>query len=388
MKRLLITGGRVFTPITVLRVGSVLVEGGRIERVSDMPAASWAGADTVINAEDLLVAPGFVDLQINGAFGYDFTQAPESIPEVAARLPQFGVTAFLPTIISAPLETYKRALEVITAPAGGAQPLGLHFEGPFLNPERAGAHDRRHLLLPDARIVQQWEPLARVRMVTLAPELPGALELIEQLRRAGVTVALGHSQATYAEAKAAFDAGARFVTHLFNAMRPLHHREPGLPGAALEDPRVRVGLIVDGVHLHPAAVRMVWNLKPPKLIALVTDAMAAAGDAPSTARYGEIVVDREAGTARLPDGTLAGSILTMDQALRNLVQMTECSPSEALQCVSTTPAAAVGWGGRKGWLRRGYDADIVLLTPEFQVVGTIIAGELVYWAGEPERLRR
>ncbi|MGC8825786.1 MAG: N-acetylglucosamine-6-phosphate deacetylase [Anaerolineae bacterium] len=388
MKRLLITGGRVFTPITVLRVGSVLVEDGRIERVSDMLAASWAGADTVINAEDLLVAPGFVDLQVNGGFGYDFTQAPESIPEVAARLPQFGVTAFLPTIISAPLETYKRALEAITAPAGGARPLELHFEGPFLNPERAGAHDRRLLLLPDARILQQWEPLERVRMVTLAPELPGALELIGQLRKAGVAVALGHSQAAYAEAKAAFDAGARFVTHLFNAMRPLHHREPGLPGAALEDPRVRVGLIVDGVHLHPAVVRMVWNLKPPKLIALVTDAMAAAGDAPSTARYGEIVVDREAGTARLPDGTLAGSILTMDQALRSLVQMTECSPSEALQCVSTTPAAAVGWGGRKGWLRRGCDADIVLLTPEFRVVGTIIAGELVYWAGEPERLHR
>jgi N-acetylglucosamine-6-phosphate deacetylase len=388
MKRLLITAGRVFTPITVLRVGSVLVEDGRIERVFDTPAASWAGADTIINAEGLLVAPGFVDLQINGGFGYDFTQAPESIPEVAARLPRFGVTAFLPTIISAPLETYKRALDAITAPAGGARPLGLHFEGPFLNPERAGAHDRQFLLLPDARIVQQWASLERVRMVTLAPELPGALELIERLRRAGVTAALGHSQATYAEAKAAFDAGARFVTHLFNAMRPLHHREPGLAGAALEDPRVRVSLIADGVHLHPAAVRMVWNLKPPKLIALVTDAMAAAGDAPSTGRYGEIVVDREAGTARLPDGTLAGSILTMDQALRNLIQMTECSPSEALQCVSTTPAAVIGWGGRKGWLRRGYDADIVLLTPELQVVGTIIAGELVYWAGEPERLRR
>lgn len=386
MRRLLITGGRVFTPITVLRTGSVLVEDGRIVRVSDMPAASTAGADTIINAEGLLVAPGFVDLQINGGFGYDFTLAPESIPEVAARLPQFGVTAFLPTIISAPLETYKRALAVIRAPAGGAQPLGLHFEGPFLNPERAGAHDRRFLLLPDARIVQEWEPLERVRMVTLASELPGALELIEQLRKAGVTVALGHSLATYAEAKAAFDAGARFVTHLCNAMRPLHHREPGLAGAALEDPRVRLSLIVDGVHLHPAAVRMVWNLKLPKLIALVTDAIAAAGDVPSADRYGAVVVDREAGTARLPDGTLAGSILTMDQALRNLVQMTECSPSEAFQCASTTPAAVIGWGGRKGWLKRGYDADIVLLTPEFRVVGTIIAGELVYWAGEPERL--
>lgn len=386
MRRLLITGGRVFTPITVLRTGSVLVEDGRIVRVSDMPAASTAGADTIINAEGLLVAPGFVDLQINGGFGYDFTLAPESIPEAAARLPQFGVTAFLPTIISAPLETYKRALAVIRAPAGGAQPLGLHFEGPFLNPERAGVHDRRFLLLPDARIVQEWEPLERVRMVTLASELPGALELIEQLRKAGVTVALGHSLATYAEAKAAFDAGARFVTHLCNAMRPLHHREPGLAGAALEDPRVRLSLIVDGVHLHPAAVRMVWNLKLPKLIALVTDAIAAAGDIPPADRYGAVVVDREAGTARLPDGTLAGSILTMDQALRNLVQMTECSPSEAFQCASTTPAAVIGWGGRKGWLKRGYDADIVLLTPEFCVVGTIIAGELVYWAGEPERL--
>ncbi len=388
MRRLLITGGRIFTPITVLRTGSVLVEDGRIARVSDMPAAPTAGADMILNAEGLLVAPGFVDLQINGGFGHDFTQAPESIPAVAARLPQFGVTAFLPTIISAPLETYKRALEVIRAPANGAQPLGLHFEGPFLNPERAGAHDRQYLLLPDARIILEWEPLERVRMVTLAPELPGALELIGRLQRAGVTVALGHTQAAYAEAKAAFDAGARFITHLFNAMRPLHHREPGLAGAALEDPRVRVSLIVDGVHLHPAAVRMAWNLKPPKLIALVTDAMAAAGDTHPTERYGAVVVDQQTGAARLPDGTLAGSILTMDQALCNLVQMTECAPSEALQCVSTTPAAVVGWGGRKGWLKRGYDADIVLLTPELRVVGTIIAGELVYWAGEPDRLHQ
>lgn len=388
MRRLLINGGRIFTPITVLRTGSVLVEDGRIAHVSDMPAAPTAGADMILNAEGLLVAPGFVDLQINGGFGYDFTQAPESIPAVAARLPQFGVTAFLPTIISAPLETYKRALSVIRVPASGAQPLGLHFEGPFLNPERAGAHDRQYLLAPDARIVQEWAPLERVRIVTLAPELPGALELIGKLQKAGVTVALGHTQAAYAEAKAAFDAGARFITHLFNAMRPLHHREPGLIGAALEDPRVRLSLIVDGVHLHPAAVRMVWNLKLPKLIALVTDAIATAGNIHPTERYGAIVVDREAGTARLPDGTLAGSILTMDQALRNLVQMTECSPSEALQCVSTTPAAVVGWGGRKGWLKRGYDADIVLLTPKLRVVGTIIAGELVYWAGEPERLQQ
>lgn len=388
MKRLLIAGGRVFTPITVFRSGNVLVEDGRITCVSDMADVSMAGADVVIHAEGLLVAPGFIDLQVNGGFGHDFTLAPESIPDVAAGLPQFGVTAFLPTIITAPLEIYKRALEVIAGPADGAQPLGLHFEGPFLNPERAGAHDRRFLLAPDERVLHQWEPLERVRMVTLAPELPGAGELIHRLRHAGAAVALGHSQATYAEAKAAFDAGARFVTHLFNAVRPFHHREPGLLGAALDDPRVRVGLIVDGVHVHPAAVRLVWNVKPPKLVALVTDAMAAVGDASPAERYGAVVVDREAGTAKLPDGTLAGSILTMDQALRNLMRMTECSPSEALQCVSSTPAAAVGWGGRKGRLLRGYDADIVLLTPDFRVLGTIIAGELVYWAGEPERVRR
>jgi N-acetylglucosamine-6-phosphate deacetylase len=214
--------------------------------------------------------------------------------------------------------------------------------------------------------------------VTLAPELPGALVLVALLSERGVLVSAGHSAASFDQAKAAIDAGIRYGTHLFNAMPALQHRDPGLPGALLTDPRPVVGLIADGVHTHPAIVSLVWQALGARRLNLVTDAMAALGMPAGTHRLGDFDVSVDATSARLADGTLAGSILSLDQALRNLVVMAGCPPEEALPTVTSTPARAIGLGDERGRLARGLAADLVLLSPGLHVHTTIAGGEIAY----------
>jgi N-acetylglucosamine-6-phosphate deacetylase len=319
---------------------------------------------------------------VNGASGYDFTADPTTIWPVAADLPRFGVTAFLPTIISSPLETVAAAQEILTqAPASGltgAIPLGLHVEGPFLNPEKKGAHNPGHLRPPDPAKIDGWSPDRGIRLVTLAPELPGALELVTTLIQRGVVVSAGHSNATYAEAQAGLDAGIRYGTHLFNAMPTLHHREPGLVGALLTDPRPTVGLIADGIHTHPSIVRVAWRTLGNTRLNLVTDAMAALGMPPGRHVLGDFRVTVDQTGARLDDGTLAGSVLSLDQALRNLITFSGCSLAEALPTVTTTPAKLLGLADRRGQLAPGFAADLVLLSPELEVVMTVVHGQVAY----------
>jgi N-acetylglucosamine-6-phosphate deacetylase len=330
----------------------------------------------------LIAAPGYIDLQLNGAFGFDFTAEPGSIWEVAARLPRYGVTAFLPTIITAPLETAARAQDALRRgpPAGfaGALPLGLHLEGPFLNPARRGAHNPEHLRLPSLEAVETWSPGDGVRLVTLAPELPGALAVTRRLRERGVVVSAGHSLATLAEARAGFEAGITAGTHLFNAMPPLDHREPGLAGALLADPRATFGLIADGVHVHPAMAALAWRAGGPNRLALVTDAMAALGRPPGDYRLGDRMVRVDETSARLADGRLAGSILSLDQAVRNLIRFTGCAPAEAIRAATEAPARLLGLPGERGRIAPGAVADLVLLTPELQVAATLVAGEVLW----------
>jgi N-acetylglucosamine-6-phosphate deacetylase len=336
-----------------------------------------------LDARGRLLAPGLIDLQLNGAFGLDFTAAPETIWEVGARLPCYGVTAFLPTIITSPLATVAAAQRVLQAgpPAGytGAAALGLHLEGPFLNPAKRGAHDAALMRHPGLDDIADWSPAQGVRLVTLAPELPGALEVIGALRQRGVLVSAGHSMATYAEAQAGLGAGIRYGTHLFNAMPPFDHRAPGLAAALLTDPQAIVGIIPDGIHLHPAIVKLVWQSKGPGQVNLVTDAMAALGNPPGRYQLGsfEVVVDET--SARLNDGRLAGSILSLDQAVRNLVAYSGCSPSEAIAAVTEVPAHALQLGDR-GVLRSGARADMVLLTSDLGVAATLVGGRLVWGA--------
>jgi N-acetylglucosamine-6-phosphate deacetylase len=321
-----------------------------------------------------------MDLQINGAFGDDFTANPAAIWQVAECLPRFGVTSFLPTIITSPLETVAAAqTSLLGGPPPnfrGATPLGLHLEGPFLNPAKRGAHNPAHLRLPDTKLAADWSPERGVRLVTLAPELPGALEVIRILRERGVVVGAGHSMADYEQARAGLQAGVAYATHLFNAMPPLDHRAPGLAGALLTDPRVTAGIIADGLHLHPAMVKLIWQAKGAERVNVVTDAMAALGMPPGNYQLGDFEVTVDETSARLNDGRLAGSILSLDQALRNLIAFTGCSLSEALSTVTTVPALALGLADR-GRIAPGFAADMVLLTPDLRVTATMVGGRMM-----------
>jgi N-acetylglucosamine-6-phosphate deacetylase len=378
---LYIHGATILTPDQRLESGALLADGPHIVQLGSAEEVMPPSAAHVIDATGLLLVPGFIDLQINGGFGHDFTADPTSIWTVAAGLPRYGVTAFMPTIVTSPLETIATAQQVLArgAPGGrnGAAPLGLHVEGPFLNPDKKGAHNPAYLRLPDLKAVADWSPEQGVRLVTLAPELPGALDVVAALAARGVVVSAGHSLASYAQAQAAFKAGVTYGTHLFNTMPPLRHREPGLIGALLQETRARVGLIPDGIHVHPAVVSLVWKATGPRRLTLVSDAMAAMGMPPGRYQIGNLVVIVDETSSRLVDGTLAGSILTLDAALRNLIAFTGCSLAAALATITTTPAALLGLSHRRGRVAPGFTADLALLTPDLRVAKTIVGGQLV-----------
>ncbi len=364
---LAITGGDV----------EVIVRGGTIEAVGARLRPT-RGID-VLDAAGAVVVPGFVDLQCNGGFGIDLTSEPEALWELARLLPRTGVTAWLPTIVSSPPGAIERALAAWARHPGGvvAEPLGLHLEGPFLAPGRRGAHDPRHLSAPDPQRAASWSAATGVALVTLAPELPGALPLVRELVGRGVVVAAGHTDATAEEAAAAIEAGVSFVTHLFNAMAPLHHRSPGLAGVALADGRVRAGVIADGVHLHPLTVAVAWRSLGPRLV-LVTDAVAALGSHERTRLAGRALSQSPEGV-RLADGTLAGSDLSMDRAVRNLVELTGCPLRDAAAAASAAPAAVLGRGAL-GRLAPGARGDVVVLTSAGEVAATVIGGQVAWQA--------
>lgn len=350
-----------------------------------------AGSDDALQVDGggWLAAPGYIDVQLNGAYGHDFTQDPSTITKVAARLPQSGVTAFLPTFITSPLDHYAACLQAVArardAGGAGARVLGAHVEGPFLSPQRPGAHNPQLIRPPSPEALACLEPLDAVTLLTLAPEEPDALQAVRRLRRRGVTLSMGHSMATVDEAAAAVEAGVSAATHLFNAMAPLHHRRPGLVGFILGDERVRFGLIADGVHVHPRLVALAYRARGAKAIALVTDAMAAMGMPPGTYALGDRRVSVNESSARLEDGTLAGSILRLDQAVRNMVAFVDCSAAQAVQMATATPAAMIGVEDRLGHLRTGYAADFVLLDEALAVQATFVGGRLRFAATASER---
>jgi N-acetylglucosamine-6-phosphate deacetylase len=366
--------------------GDLLVADGRIAAIAPDDGAS-AGARQ-LDADQLLVAPGFIDLQLNGAMGFDFTTEPAAMWRVGEELARHGVTSFLATIISGPHGRIDAALQAWRSPPGavpGAVPIGLHLEGPFLSPARAGAHPAEHLRPPDAAEAAGWSPEAGVRMVTLAPELPGALELASELAARGVVVAAGHSEATLDEARAAFDGGVRYVTHLWNAMPAIEQRRPGLAGAALADPRVTVGVIGDGLHVSPEILSITWRAAADRF-SLVSDAMAGLGMPPGTHQLGERDVTIDDRGARLADGTLAGSVAGLDAGLRCLATATGAGAAEILPALTSVPAHLLGLDDGRGEVRIGGRADLVFLTLELEVAATLVAGE-VAWAAEELRWR-
>jgi len=342
-----------------------------------------------ITLTDGYLLPGMIDLQVNGYYGVEFQIADaESWARVTARLPETGTTACLPTMITAPVSSLAEALRTAATfvpdlPARGARVLGVHAEGPFISPAKRGAHNEKWITEPTPGAIAELSEAGRgvLRLVTMAPELPGALEAIEQLTAAGVLVSVGHSDATAAQVAAAAGRGARMVTHLFNAQRPLGHREPGVVGQALTDERLTSGLIVDLHHVAQAVCGLAFKAAPGRIV-LVTDAVAAAGMPPGEYLLGGELITLPAGDGAPPvrgDGTLAGSALRMDRAVANAVRCGLSLPA-AVAAATRIPADLIGRPDL-GRLRPGAAADLVWLSPQLRTRATWIAGSLVYTDG-------
>jgi N-acetylglucosamine-6-phosphate deacetylase len=353
--------------------GDVAIEDGRLAAVGLSPGGSG------------LAAPGFVDLHINGIAGVDFLTADEdAYARAAERLAAAGVVAFQPTFVSSPRDAYAEALAAAAAAqarladAGLPRLLGVHLEGPFLEPRWAGAHDPSRLTAPDPALAAELCAAGPVTMMTLAPELPGALELIEQLVGSGVVVSCGHSDADAPAAHAAFERGARAVTHIHNAHRRWQARDPGLAGVALARPDVLVQAIVDGVHLAPESAQATF-LAAAERFCLVTDSVQAAAMGPGEYALGDVVVHVEDGAARLADGTLAGSLVTMDQAVRNLVAG-GAALVDALRAAAGAPARALG-RPELGEITPGAPANLVVLDDQLEVRRTLVEGTEAFAAG-------
>lgn len=366
-----IKGGQLATPEGLV-VGDLHFEDGLI--------TSTQGDTRTVDADGLIVAPGLIDIQMNGGFGHDFTQDPTTIWDVGRRLPELGVTGFVPTIVTSPDGITDLAIDVAAnrrpADYRGAEVLGLHFEGPWISPEMQGAHNVDHIVGPDPEVAAKWAGSGTVSIVTLAPERPGAPEVLRRLTGEGVVVSIGHTAADFETATQALEEGATLATHLFNQMTPLHHRDPGAVGAALLGARHCL-LIVDGLHITDGTLEIAWRFLGPDRVILITDAMAALGLGHGTYPLGDGPITVGHDGPRTADGRLAGSIVTLPQAIANLTTSTSANTADAIRCATANPASALGLDDR-GTLHSGARADITLLDENLEVVETYVGGERLF----------
>lgn len=358
---------------------AVVIEDGRITALVSDAAPQLGSADEQVDLGGGWLLPGFIDAQVNGGGGVLFNNTPDvdSLRTLAAAHRRFGTTGLLPTLISDDVQVMRRAIDATRAAIAQGVPgvLGIHLEGPYIAPARKGTHDANKFRVPDADEIAMAASLDNgVTLLTLAPErVP--LESIRALVERGVIVAAGHTAASYEEARAGLDAGIRGFTHLYNAMSPLTGREPGAVGAALEDRDSWIGIIADGVHVHPASLRVALAAKPRGKVMLVTDAMPPVGaDSPSYELYGEMITAVD-GVVRNAAGSLAGSALDMATAVRKAVHLLGLPLDEAARMASRYPAQFLNLDDRLGEIAEGYQADLVLLDDALQVRATWIAGE-------------
>ncbi|MDP8235357.1 MAG: N-acetylglucosamine-6-phosphate deacetylase [Candidatus Erginobacter occultus] len=364
--------------------GGVLIKKGRISRLlgeAEPPPPDAAKID----GRGSYLAPGFIDLHIHGGGGDDFlSEGSRRLDRILKFLPRFGVTSILPTIATPSGAELLELIQLLGPYYRGRQTgslvLGINLEGPYLSIGKRGAQPLRFLRHPSKDELKEvlGEARGSIKIMTLAPELDGAIPLIRMLKRSGVIPAVGHTTADYETTRLAIRAGLSYATHLFNSYPPLHHRQPGAVGAILESPRVKAEFICDGVHLSPVIIRLLFRLKALEDLLLVTDGVAVLGRRIKKFSMGgrEVVVDRNG--ARLPDGTLVGSMLPMNRALRNAVEFTGLSLPDALRLVTVNPARLLKIADRKGDLRPGMDADLVLMDRRCNVSRTIIAGKTVF----------
>lgn len=364
--------------------GCLLIRNGKIVSVHSEIESSCLAADFELDGNGHMLIPGMIDVHIHGAEGFDMMDGTiESVEAVSKACARTGCTSFLATSVSSSLNDLLKMVFNVKELAGqepGAQIAGIHIEGPYLNVKRKGMQNERYLRHPNQgemeRIILNTGSL--LKMVTLAPELPGGLEMIRFLQQQGIITAIAHSDATYEEAKQAFENGASHVTHCFNGMRPIHHRDPGLVIAAFEERNVSVQAIVDDVHLHPAIVRLIYREKGPDNMVLITDALQAMGMGDGIYRFGGHEVTVKNGVATLDDGTLASSTVTMKEALAKTVQ-SGIPLNDAVKMATQTPADILGLV-HKGRIKAGADADLVLMNDQFEVIWTIVNGKMVYKA--------
>lgn len=365
-----------------LAEAAITIDGAQIEQVGSVVPTS----ENVLDASGMLVMPGFIEVHTHGGGGIALhTTNAEDIRAYARWAPSAGVTSFLTTVVGTPsalpLEQLCTAVEAIEQPGEGAEVLGIYLEGPYLNVKRRGAHPPLWLRQPDPTetelLLEQTK--GYLRLLTLAPELPGAQALIQRLIEAGVTVSMGHTDATYEQAQEALVWGVTHMTHCFNAMPALLHRAPGPLAAVVNDARVQGELIADGIHVHPAVMRLLVKLLGPERTVVITDAQACAGLADGAMfEFAGQQAQVLCGAAYLADGTLAGSILTMQQALRNILDIAQVSLSEAVGMLTRNPARTAQVTARKGRLQAGYDADLLIFDADLHLQATLCRGQLAY----------
>jgi N-acetylglucosamine-6-phosphate deacetylase len=380
----IITAARLVTPVEWIEAPVVVIEDGHIASLASRTATQIPEGRR-LDFQDLILAPGFIDIHIHGGAGRDVMEADDSaLAQIERQLTQHGVTAYLPTTVTASQEKILKALDGLgkliameNKNPGRAVPLGIHLEGPFISHEKRGVHPTQDLVLPSRQTFDRfWQASAgTIRMMTIAPELPGAAETIRHARTLGVHSSLGHSNATYQEAQSGISAGADHATHTFNAMRALDHRDPGIAGAVMENDELTADIIADGIHVHPSVLKLFLRAKGADRAILITDAISATDMPDGIYSLGGLEVQVSNGRCEY-QGKLAGSVLTLDRAIRNVMAFAGWQLQQAIKLATLNPAQRLGISDQRGLLAPGRRADLVVLTPEGQVVQTIIGGEI------------
>jgi N-acetylglucosamine-6-phosphate deacetylase len=382
-----IYASRTLTPQEELRDCVIVVEAGRITGIGHRDEVHIPPGAKDYVASGMTVVPGFVDVHIHGAGGHDVMEAEAAaLDKITATVARFGTTSIVATTVTAPIEATCHSLEGIAAyirahestaynARFGADILGIHLEGPFINPERRGVHPTASILAPSVESFEKFRAAAGnlIKLITIAPEMPGALKLIAAAVADGVVVGLGHTDADYAQARAAIQAGARHAVHVYNAMRPFTHRDPGVISAVLTDADVTAEIIADGVHVAGPAIQVLLGTKGFDTVLLVSDGTAATGMRDGTFKLGGFEVQVRDGVVRNSEGKLAGSTLTIDRAIRYLVEL-GVPMVDAIRMATILPARRLGLAGKKGIIAVGADADLVVLTPDLHVAGVMTRG--------------
>lgn len=377
----ILQGARLVDALTDQPAGAVAVAAGRLRAPDDLAGPPGP----IITLPPAIITPGFVDVHTHGGGGFNLhTSDPAEILAYARWAPQTGVTAFLIGVVGTagdlPEAQLRAAAQAVAAGSDGAEPLGIHLEGPYISERRRGAHLPAWLRRPGIAETDRILALAGggLRLITLAPELPGAAEVVRHLVGAGVTVSIGHTDATYEQTLDALHLGITHMTHCCNAMRPLHHRDAGPLGALALAPQVFGEIIADGIHVHPAMIEILFRILGPRRAVVITDALAGAGMDDVAFEFAGQQARVDHGAARLADGTLTGSVLTMDAALRNVLRMTDAALAEAVGMLTLNPAQSIRVADRKGRLAPGYDADLAIFDPDLRLQATLCGGRLAY----------